>query len=46
MANVLGGDHRATSYGGYLHCLAHDPGLHIHNYGKTSCPAARSGTSP
>ena len=33
MANVLGGD-IADMYSGYLHCLAHDPGVQIHMYGK------------
>jgi 5-(carboxyamino)imidazole ribonucleotide synthase len=33
MANVLGGDEEDI-YGGYLHCMARDPGLRIHMYGK------------
>jgi 5-(carboxyamino)imidazole ribonucleotide synthase len=46
MANVLGSDDPARFpdlYGGYLHCLAHDPGLHIHNYGKTVVPGRKVG---
>ena len=46
MANVLGSDHPEQYpdlYGGYLHCLAHDPGLHIHNYGKTVVPGRKVG---
>jgi 5-(carboxyamino)imidazole ribonucleotide synthase len=33
MANVLGGD-EVDIYGGYLHCMARDPALRIHMYGK------------
>ena len=43
MANVLGGD-VADLYSGYLHCMAHDPGVRIHMYGKEVRPGARSGT--
>ena len=46
MANVLGADDPERFpdlYGGYLHCLAHDPGLHIHNYGKTVVPGRKVG---
>ncbi|HUR74970.1 MAG TPA: 5-(carboxyamino)imidazole ribonucleotide synthase [Sporichthya sp.] len=46
MANVLGSDDPdrfPDLFGGYLHCLAHDPGLHIHNYGKTVVPGRKVG---
>jgi 5-(carboxyamino)imidazole ribonucleotide synthase len=46
MANVLGSDEPERFpdlFGGYLHCLAHDPGLHIHNYGKTMVPGRKVG---
>ncbi len=46
MANVLGSDDPERFpdlYGGYLHCLAHDPGLRIHNYGKTVVPGRKVG---
>lgn len=46
MANVLGADDPGRFpdlYDGYLHCLAHDPGLHIHNYGKTMAPGRKVG---
>jgi 5-(carboxyamino)imidazole ribonucleotide synthase len=33
MANVLGGDY-PDMYTAYLHCMARDPGLKIHMYGK------------
>ncbi|WUG91089.1 5-(carboxyamino)imidazole ribonucleotide synthase [Streptomyces sp. NBC_00454] len=33
MANVLGGDY-PDMYAAYLHCMAHDPQLKIHMYGK------------
>jgi 5-(carboxyamino)imidazole ribonucleotide synthase len=33
MSNVLGGQ-IADMYDGYLHCMAHDPGVHLHMYGK------------
>ena len=49
MSNVLGGDlSSATSdvddmYSGYLHCLAHDPGVRIHMYGKEVRPGRKVG---
>ena len=42
MANVLGGDFE-DMYGGYLHCLAHDPGVRIHMYGKQVRPGRKVG---
>lgn len=42
MANVLGGD-LEDMYGGYLHCLAHDPGVRIHMYGKRVRPGRKVG---
>ncbi len=33
MVNVIGGDHH-DMYPAYLHCMARDPGLKIHMYGK------------
>jgi 5-(carboxyamino)imidazole ribonucleotide synthase len=42
MANVLGGDY-ADMYAGYLHCLAHDPGVRIHMYGKEVRPGRKVG---
>ncbi|HZE67598.1 MAG TPA: 5-(carboxyamino)imidazole ribonucleotide synthase [Sporichthyaceae bacterium] len=42
MANVLGGPH-PDLHSGYLHCMAHDPGLRIHNYGKKSVPGRKVG---
>jgi 5-(carboxyamino)imidazole ribonucleotide synthase len=42
MANVLGGDH-PDLHSGYLHCMAHDPGLRIHNYGKKVVPGRKVG---
>ena len=42
MANVLGGD-IAEMYDGYLHCLAHDPGIRIHMYGKVVRPGRKIG---
>ncbi|MFK0255838.1 5-(carboxyamino)imidazole ribonucleotide synthase [Streptomyces sp. NPDC090445] len=33
MANVLGGDY-PDMYAAYLHCMAHDPQVKIHMYGK------------
>jgi len=42
MANVLGGD-QPDLYGGYLHCMARDPGLHIHVYGKAVRPGRKVG---
>jgi 5-(carboxyamino)imidazole ribonucleotide synthase len=34
MVNVLGGDKEDGLYRAYLHCMARDPGLKIHMYGK------------
>ncbi len=42
MANVLGGD-LEDMYSGYLHCLAHDPGVRIHMYGKQVRPGRKVG---
>ena len=42
MVNVLGGD-VADMYTGYLHCLAHDPGLRIHMYAKEVRPGRKVG---
>ncbi len=42
MANVLGGD-LPDMYAGYLHCLAHDPGVRIHMYGKEVRPGRKVG---
>jgi 5-(carboxyamino)imidazole ribonucleotide synthase len=42
MSNVLGGD-IAEMYSGYLHCMAHDPGVHIHMYGKVVRPGRKVG---
>ena len=42
MSNVLGGD-LAQMYPGYLHCLAHDPGVRIHMYGKEVRPGRKVG---
>jgi 5-(carboxyamino)imidazole ribonucleotide synthase len=42
MSNVLGGD-IAEMYAGYLHCMAHDPGVHIHMYGKDVRPGRKVG---
>ena len=42
MANVLGGDF-PDMYDGYLHCLAHDPGIRIHMYGKQVRPGRKVG---
>jgi 5-(carboxyamino)imidazole ribonucleotide synthase len=42
MANVLGNSAPDLA-GGYLHCLAHDPGLRIHNYGKKVAPGRKVG---
>jgi len=45
MANVLGGDSPEYDdmYSGYLHCLAHDPGVRIHMYGKQVRPGRKMG---
>ncbi|MGQ0844486.1 MAG: 5-(carboxyamino)imidazole ribonucleotide synthase [Sporichthyaceae bacterium] len=42
MANVLGGDYPDLG-AAYLHCMARDPGLRIHNYGKTVVPGRKVG---
>jgi 5-(carboxyamino)imidazole ribonucleotide synthase len=42
MANVLGGDH-PDLFAAYPHCMAHDPGLRIHNYGKKVVPNRKVG---
>jgi 5-(carboxyamino)imidazole ribonucleotide synthase len=42
MSNVLGGD-IAQMYSGYLHCMAHDPGVRIHMYGKAVRPGRKVG---
>ncbi len=42
MVNVLGGEH-PDLYSAYLHCLARDPGLHIHMYGKDVRPGRKIG---
>jgi len=42
MVNVLGGDH-PDMYKAYLHCMAHDPGLKIHMYGKAVRPGRKVG---
>ncbi|MBT2472604.1 5-(carboxyamino)imidazole ribonucleotide synthase [Streptomyces sp. ISL-66] len=42
MANVLGGDY-PDMYAAYLHCMAHDPQLKIHMYGKDVKPGRKIG---
>jgi 5-(carboxyamino)imidazole ribonucleotide synthase len=42
MSNVLGGDF-PDMYGAYLHCMAHDPRLKIHMYGKDVKPGRKVG---
>ncbi len=42
MANVLGGDY-PDMYFAYLHCMARDPGLRIHMYGKDVKPGRKVG---
>jgi 5-(carboxyamino)imidazole ribonucleotide synthase len=42
MVNVLGGD-QPDMYKAYLHCMAHDPGLKIHMYGKAVRPGRKVG---
>ncbi|WNI15800.1 5-(carboxyamino)imidazole ribonucleotide synthase [Actinacidiphila sp. ITFR-21] len=42
MANVLGGDF-PEMYTAYLHCMARDPGLKIHMYGKDVTPGRKVG---
>jgi 5-(carboxyamino)imidazole ribonucleotide synthase len=42
MVNVLGGD-EPDMYSGYLHCMARDPDLKIHMYGKEVKPGRKIG---
>ena len=42
MVNVLGGDY-PDMYHAYLHCMARDPGLRIHMYGKDVKPGRKVG---
>lgn len=42
MVNVLGGD-RPDMYQAYRHCMARDPELHIHMYGKEVRPGRKIG---
>jgi 5-(carboxyamino)imidazole ribonucleotide synthase len=42
MSNVLGGDY-PDMYFAYLHCMARDPGLKIHMYGKDVKPGRKVG---
>ncbi|GAA1924049.1 5-(carboxyamino)imidazole ribonucleotide synthase [Streptomyces sodiiphilus] len=42
MANVLGGDY-PDMYAAYLHCMARDPQLKIHMYGKDVRPGRKVG---
>jgi 5-(carboxyamino)imidazole ribonucleotide synthase len=42
MVNVLGGDH-PDMYPAYLHCMARDPALHVHMYGKQVRPGRKVG---
>ncbi|MFB8031062.1 5-(carboxyamino)imidazole ribonucleotide synthase [Streptomyces sp. NPDC056465] len=42
MCNVLGGDY-PDMYQAYLHCMARDPGLKIHMYGKDVKPGRKVG---
>ncbi|GAA2455658.1 5-(carboxyamino)imidazole ribonucleotide synthase [Streptomyces macrosporus] len=42
MVNVLGGDY-PDMYQGYLHCMARDPRLKIHMYGKDVKPGRKVG---
>ncbi len=44
MVNVLGGDY-PDMYSAYLHCMARDPQLKIHMYGKDVKPGRKVGTS-
>ncbi len=43
MVNVLGGDKEDGLYRAYLHCMARDPGLKIHMYGKDVRPGRKLG---
>ncbi len=42
MVNVLGGD-KGDMYHAFLHCMARDPGLKIHMYGKDVRPGRKIG---
>jgi 5-(carboxyamino)imidazole ribonucleotide synthase len=42
MVNVLGGEH-PDMYRAFLHCMARDPGLRIHMYGKEVRPGRKVG---
>jgi 5-(carboxyamino)imidazole ribonucleotide synthase len=42
MANILGGDFEDL-YQPYLHCLARDPQLKVHLYGKSVKPGRKVG---
>ena len=42
MVNIIGGEYRDL-YRAYLHCLARDPGLRIHVYGKSVRPGRKVG---
>jgi 5-(carboxyamino)imidazole ribonucleotide synthase len=42
MVNVLGGDH-PDMYRAFLHCMARDPGLKVHMYGKEVRPGRKVG---
>ncbi|MDH5279356.1 MAG: ATP-grasp domain-containing protein, partial [Actinomycetota bacterium] len=42
MVNVLGGD-LPDLYPAYLHCMARDPGLKVHMYGKSVRPGRKIG---
>lgn len=42
MVNVLGGDH-PDMYRAFLHCMARDPGLRVHMYGKEVRPGRKVG---
>jgi 5-(carboxyamino)imidazole ribonucleotide synthase len=42
MSNVLGGAIE-DMYAGYLHCMARDPGVHLHMYGKAVRPGRKVG---
>lgn len=42
MVNVLGGP-AVDMYSGYLHCMARDPGVRIHMYGKDVRPGRKIG---
>jgi 5-(carboxyamino)imidazole ribonucleotide synthase len=42
MVNVIGGDF-PNMYSAYKHCMARDPGLKIHMYGKEVRPGRKIG---